>query len=147
MIRNEEPVPHLLRPLFLTPAFEWDPGWAFLGAYFDCLPGQLTTTIPAAPGGSDAGTVTTVFDCMQSTQLVTIGRLVMMAGSSGCLRQVVSSHPNGTHAVDCLIGVDFISESSRLGRICVTAGGEITCGLDADPVEPTTWGQVKATYR
>ncbi|HWN83399.1 MAG TPA: hypothetical protein VNM87_14980 [Candidatus Udaeobacter sp.] len=131
-------------------AFYWDPGWTLGGAFFDCLPGQLTTALPVAPGGADAGTVTTSFDCVNTGYLLTIGRLVMTSGSSGCLWGVASSHQDGTYAVDCLGGRDFVPKSQefRLGRICVSSGGTDVCAvLDPDAIQPTTWGQVKATYR
>jgi PKD repeat protein len=129
-------------------AFDWNPSWNLFSAIFDCLPGQLTVVTPAPPGGPTAGTVATTFDCVTSGSLLVIGRLYMHAGSTGCLRQVQSTYPNGIHAVDCNLGVDLItdSEGARLGKICVGQGGNDACGR-LIPVQATTWGQVKATYR
>jgi PKD repeat protein len=129
-------------------AFAWDSGWELLGALFDCLPGQLNAVTPAPPGGPTAGTVTSAFNCVTGPNLLVIGRLLMITGSSGCLGQVQSTYPYGIHAVDCELGLDLIPnfQQERLGRICVGSGGIDACAPKI-PVEATTWGQVKATYR
>jgi hypothetical protein len=129
-------------------AFAWDSNWQLLGAIFDCLPGQLTVVTPVPPGGATAGTVATAFNCVTSGQVLVIGRLLMSAGTSGCLSQVQSSYPFGIHAVDCSLGMDQIpdSQQARLGKICVAQGGVDACAPTV-PVQSATWGQVKATYR
>ena len=131
-------------------AFGWDPGWSLLQANFDCLPGQVTTVTPVAPGGATSGTVSTTFDCVNTGQLLVIGRLIVQSGTTGCFYQLESDYPLGDHVVDCNLGTDLIpySQSFRLGRICVGQGGNDACRvIDPDPVQPATWGQIKATYR
>jgi PKD repeat protein len=127
-------------------AFAWDPSWILLGSLFDCLPNQLNAAVPTSPGGPTAGTIATVFDCMTSGQLLVLGRMIMITGSTGCLSQVRSSYPFGTHVLDCSVLVDDIREETRLGKICVGPGGYHACHT-LNPVRPATWGQVKATYR
>jgi PKD repeat protein len=128
-------------------AFEWDADWILCGAAFDCAPQQLSARLPSRPGGPKAGTITTAFNCMTTGNLLVIGRLFMTTGLMGCLRQVQSSYPFGTCALDCNQQVDLIMDplDERLGRICVTEGGNDTCKPVV--VRATTWGQVKATYR
>ena len=70
----------------------------------------------------------------------------MISGPTGCLSQVQSSYPFGTHVLDCSLQVDQIREPARLGKICVGPGGYDACHT-LNPVRPATWGQVKATYR
>jgi PKD repeat protein len=127
-------------------AFDWDPSWILLGALFDCVPGQLTAVVPVPPGGPTAGTVATAFDCVTSGNLLVVGRLLMMAGPSGCVSQVQSTYPGGIMVVDCSLGTDHIANEQRLGSICVASGGHDACDIPI-PVRPATWGQVKATYR
>lgn len=133
-------------------AFDWASNWVFFSAIFDCAPGQITTLVPSPPGGPTAGTVATTFNCMTSGQLLVLGRFLMRSGpTEGCLRQVDSSYPNGTHAVDCNLGIDLVpggdGGDARRGRVCVGPGGVIACAPLHTPVGPSTWGQVKATYR
>ena len=129
-------------------AFAWHSSWELLGAIFDCLPGQLTVVTPVPPGGATAGTVATAFNCVTSGQVVVIGRLLMRAGATGCLSQVQSSYPNGIHAIDCSLGMDLIPDFQpfRLGKICVAQGGVDACA-PLIPVQSSTWGQIKASYR
>jgi PKD repeat protein len=130
-------------------AFEWSPDWVLLGAEFDCLAGQVTTILPGPPGGAKAGTLHTTFDCINHAQLLVLGRLILFAGSTGCLSQVESSYPSGTYALDCAQLIDAIPEihSGRLGRICIDSNGVDACPPIIGAVQPATWGQVKATYR
>jgi hypothetical protein len=130
----------------LQTAFTWDPSWILLGTMFECLPGQLNTNVPTAPGGATSGTISTAFDCTTSGQLLVIGRLSMIAGPSGCLSQVQSTYPNGTHVLDCALQIDEIPEPARLGKVCVGPGGIHAC-YTLNPAQPATWGQIKATYR
>ena len=133
----------------IQTAFEWHPDWVLLGAVFDCLPGQLATILPAPPGGATAGTLSTTFDCVSHGSLLVLGRLLMLAGSKGCLAQVESSYPSGSFALDCHQLMDLIPESEhlRLGRICVENGGIDACDPLTGAVQPATWGQIKASYR
>ncbi len=133
-------------------AFEWDPGWTFLGSDWTCLPGQVTLLVPRNPGGPDAGTVTTGFDCLTQGgwdgAAPVLGRLFFLSGEQGCVRQVESSEPLGTHIADCQ-GMTYSIRSQwweRTGTICAGSGGNDGC-WDPFPVAPSTWGGIKATYR
>jgi hypothetical protein len=42
--------------------------------------------------------------------------------------------------------VDPDEAAARLGKICVTEGGTDTCDPWA-PVEPATWGSIKASFQ
>ena len=130
-------------------AFEWDSEWVFLGSIFDCAPAQLNAVVPAVPGGPTAGSVATAFNCVTHGDLLILGRLLMTSGSIGCVRQVQSSYPFGIHVIDCVTNVDQIlaGQEYRLGTICVSTGGHDACNIPSPAVAPTTWGQIKASYR
>jgi hypothetical protein len=130
-------------------AFEW-PGWSLTFGLWDCQGGQLFATAPANPGGPTAGTITTAFNCVNTTSLLVVGRIHLVpAGQPGCVNQVQSSFPNGIHVLDCSQGTDLISDSpldrQRLGKVCVGPGGNTACSPVA-AVESSTWGSIKASY-
>ena len=131
-------------------AFEWDRalGWTFLSGQWDCRPGQITSHEPQDPGGPDAGLLTTSFDCVLGPQVAVIGKMRFLSGGAGgsCLGQVEPSPPRSIQAVDCSLGIDHISSSVYLGKICVVFGGSDGCGVLPTTREATTWGQIKATY-
>lgn len=133
-------------------AFEWDAGWTFLYSTWDCLPGQTTLAVPHSPGGAEAGTVYTAFDCLTEGgwfgPAPVIGRLFFMSGNGGCVRLVESAYLYGTHVTDCQ-GWDYRIRSDdwwlRTGVVCAGPGGYDGC-WDPNPVEPSTWGEIKATW-
>jgi hypothetical protein len=130
-------------------AFEW-PGWNFLFGQWTCQGGQLFAVAPANPGGPTAGTITTAFNCVNTTELLIVGNMHFVpAGTPGCISQVQSTFPNGIHVLDCAQGTDLISTSPqdqlRLGKICVGQAGNAAC-TPVSAVEPSTWGSIKASY-
>jgi hypothetical protein len=137
----------------LETAFEWDAGWVFAGGAWDCQVGQLSGVEPHDPGGPNAGSIATAFNCVNGPALAVIGRLFFQSGPSGCLRQVESTYPDGTAVLACDIQtLDYINANTpegqlRLGRICVGPGGHDACGSQTTAADPSTWGAIKATYR
>jgi len=127
-------------------AFDNPNNWTFTFGLWDCQTGQLNAVTPAAPFGATAGSITTAFNCVSSGALIPVGRMFFIA-TTGCLSQVQSSYPFGIHVLDCEGGIDQISdnEQGRLGKICVGSGGVDACD-PISPVNPTTWGQIKASY-
>jgi hypothetical protein len=109
-------------------AFQPDPSWTFIYGLWDCQPGQVTAVTPAAPFGATAGSITTAFNCVYGPALTPVGRMIFSA-TSGCLTQVQSNYPFGTHVLDCANAVDQArpGEEFRLGKICVGQGGYAAC--------------------
>jgi hypothetical protein len=120
-------------------------GWVLTFGLWDCQTGQITGTSPMNPGGATAGTIATAFNCVTGGGLVVIGRLFFTPPTSGCVSQIQSSFPFATNALDCEQSVDQITEDARLGKICVGTGGFDACD-PVSPVEPATWGGIKAQY-
>jgi hypothetical protein len=124
------------------------PGWQVTYALLDC---QLTICDPnpCQPIPDPNGIIIDVdFNCDTLPGLAVIGRVFLVpAGNPGCISQWTPDLPNGIHVRDCSGGVDTIenANSLRLGKICVGSGGVTSCDDDV-PVEPTTWGKIKATY-
>jgi hypothetical protein len=138
----------------MQTAFQWDTGWVIdpneSGVTFSgCQGNQLTIASPQNPsGGPTDGTLTTAFDLLTAPFML-IGRMDFLSGPSGCLFQVQSILPFGCHVVDCNNEADLHDPSllpDAFGRICVSAGGHNACP-PLNPVEPATWGSIKATYR
>ena len=94
-----------------------------------------------------AGTLMSYFDCTTNPALAVIGRLAMRTGTVGCLSQVLSDHPCGTHVLDCNRRVNQMDEfpQFRLGSICILSGGIDACQT-ATALAPTTWGRIKHSY-
>ena len=109
-------------------AFDVDPEWTFFFGLWDCQPGSWPELPPSPPFGPTSGTISTAFNCVATGVLLPIGRMFFNV-ESGCIEQVESSYPFGTHAVDCQQGIDRIlpEEGERLGKICVGAGGHDAC--------------------
>lgn len=136
----------------IETAFEWDPGWVLVDSFWNCQRGQIYAVRPQEPGGPQAGTIATAFDCVLGPALAPIGGMSFLTGSSGCLSQVQSSYPDGVAVMDCTWGLDYINPDDpqdrlRLGKVCVGTGGHDACDLLTTPAAPTTWGTIKATYR
>lgn len=128
-------------------AFDW-PGWSLTFGLWDCQGGQLSAVTPANPGGTNTGSITTAFNCVNSGALLIVGRMHFVpAGTPGCISQVQSVFPNGIHVLDCTQGTDLIpdSQQARLGKICVAQGGVDAC-RPVSAVESSTWGGIKAQY-
>ncbi|MGD8395873.1 MAG: PKD domain-containing protein [Candidatus Eiseniibacteriota bacterium] len=127
----------------LQTAFDFG-GFEFLNGIWDCRANQVNGRVPAPPGGPTDGTLATAFDCVGGGVSAIIGRLHMVA-QSGCLMQVESTYPFGTHVVNCLNDVQGIGPNER-GIICAGGSGADVCDI-AIPVRETTWGAIKAQYR
>jgi hypothetical protein len=133
-------------------AFEWDPSWTLLGSAWDCRENEMAEAIPHDPGGPDAGTIATKFDCATGQNVALIGRLFFITGTTGCLSQVQSSYLAGIHTLDCDEGMDQIDFSHpldpyRLGAVCVEGRPPLGDGCyDPMPVLPTSWGRIKSAY-
>ena len=126
-------------------AFEWDPSWVLL-EYRCCQPFQACDQ----EVGSNRMNFANEFPCIPGPALAAIGHLWFVTGSGGCFAQVQSDHPFGTHVLDCHGGRDSIDANSpngqrRLGKVCVAGGGYDACD-GTSPVEPETWGAIKASY-
>ncbi len=127
-------------------ALQW-PGWSMTFALWDCL---TPCDFPPCPGIPQVHGVILDFDfnCVTAPGLHAFGRVFLVpAGNPGCVSQWIPDRPNGIHMRDCSGGVDIIDNpnSLRLGKICVGGGGVTGCD-DVVPVEPATWGKIKATY-
>ena len=129
-------------------AFEIDPSWALLFQLWDCQGNQVVGTQPAPPWGPQSGTIATAFDCVTGGDCIVVGRMQFISGAAGCVGQVQSAFPFGTHIIDCA-GRDFqITNEECLGRVCIDPEpGHNACDCKATPVEPATWGGIKTQYR
>jgi hypothetical protein len=127
-------------------AFDWN-GWVFLFGLWDCQSNQVNGFAPTAPGPSD-GTIATAFDCVTGGASAVIGRLHLVTATPGCIQQVTSSFPFGTHVVSCGGQVHEI-DPDCWGSICAPDGGYDACEPCQLPtaVVPTSWGTIKVYYR
>jgi hypothetical protein len=132
----------------LQTGLQW-PGWTQTFSLWDCLPGPICDPLPCQPIPHPNGIIADFdFNCVTTPGLHALGRIFLLpAGNPGCVSQWIPDRPNGIHMRDCSGGVDIIDNpnSIRLGKICVGAGGVTGCD-DIVPVEPVTWGKIKATY-
>jgi hypothetical protein len=129
----------------LQTAFDWG-DWTFLFGLWDCQENQVNGTTPAPPGGPTAGTIATVFDCVTGGGSIVVGRLHLTVTGAGCLSQVESTYPFGGHVVACGGAIRAIDPVCR-GTICAPEGGFDACSpCSPGPVEPSTWGRLKAAY-
>ncbi len=119
-------------------------GFLLTFGLWDCQANQVSGVSPAMPGGATAGTIATAFDVICGGESAVIGRVHMIA-NGGCVTQVDSSYPFGTHVGSGQGEVDVIDPLNR-GSVCVDAGGYNACD-PAVPVEATTWGVIKAHYQ
>ena len=108
---------------------------------------QFPTTRPQPPGGSRSGTIATVFNRLLGGGTAVIGRMFFVT-TSGCLTQVQSVFPFGTHVIDDAVR-DWPVGPDRRGSVCVGSNGMDACVDPAGAVatERTTWGAIKAHYR
>ncbi len=128
-------------------AFQWG-NWAFMFGLWDCQANQVSGVTPTPPGGETAGTIATAFDCISGGATAVVGRMHLIPSDPGCIIQLESSYPFGTHVVDCQGNVQHIMDDVCLGRICASTGqGRNSCDpCDAMAVEPSTWGTIKLQY-
>ena len=134
--------------LGIQTAFEVDPSWTFTFGLWDCQYAPNENP-PQPPFGPTSGTITAVFNCVTSGELLPIGRMTFVSGT-GCVGQVESAYPSGTWALDCQQQFDRIlpnepGQAARLGKVCVGTGGQDACDR-VTPVAAATWGRIKATY-
>ncbi len=69
----------------------------------------------------------------------------LLASGPGCIQQIESDFPFGTHVVSCTADVQSIDPLNR-GSVCADDGGIDAC----DPtvaIEAATWGAIKDQYR
>jgi hypothetical protein len=146
LMRNHEQV------VALQTAFDWG-DWVFIYGAWDCQVGQIYGTAPAPPGGPGAGTIATAFNSVTGGSTEVIGRMHFLVSTTdgarstqGCLTQVESAYPFGTHVVATSFDTAPVLPEHR-GSICVGSGGFDACGPSATAVDATTWGAIKASYR
>lgn len=134
VVRNYDSV----RDVYLTAT--WDPDFNVVFG-MDCFPGcldclwidqfnrRLTWYASRAPG------------CQVGGESVVIGRLYVTP-TAGCFTLVQSEYPEIT---SCQGETDRV-QGRHLGRVCVGPGGIDACDGPV-PVEPETWGAIKAQYQ
>ena len=128
----------------VNAAIQWSPSWSWVFGIFDCLPGQRLEFQPNGTAASGA----TVFDCVNGPALAVFAMIFFQAGGSGCVQFIQpEGDPLGIFVQDCQGEIDQImaTDSPRLGRVCVGAGGVDACDA-ASPVESKTWGAIKAAF-
>lgn len=141
----------------LQVAYAWPADWSVdpdgePPITFGCRANQLFASEPQNPGGPSAGTLATAFDCFNGPALCIVARIDFLSGASGCLTQVNPNQGSGrVEIVDCANASTTLDASvdpgrQRVGSICVGQGGQDACD-PITPVEPATWGRIKASYR
>ena len=124
-------------------AFDW-PGWPIAFQLWDCQANQVIGTQPTAPGPT-TGSISTAFDCITGGDSAVIGRIhFAVVTAAGCMTQIESSFPFGTHVINCQ-GVDDAIDPLGRGSICAPDGGYNACDPIV-PVENTTWGTIKSQF-
>jgi len=141
-----------------STAFDWPSDWhcdpdGKAPYVWECHVGPYLH-IPIDPGGPLDGALTQVFvDCVTEPSFLPIARIDFLAGSAGCLTLINPARGFGrVEVLNCLLDSYLIDASDpvqqlRLGSICVGSPGRDACDPMTTVVEPTTWGNVKATYR
>jgi len=124
-------------------AFDWPPTWSFGFGLWQCQTGQVTAVTPTAPGATD-GTIATAFNAVSGGALAPIGLMVFNLIGTGCISIVESSYPFGNVVI--LSTETTALNDANEGKICVDSGGIDTCNC-LTPVENSTWGQIKGSYR
>jgi len=126
-------------------AFEWG-SWIFLWGLWDCQANQVSGVTPDAPGGPTSGTIATAFDAITGGASAVVGRMHMVALVPGCIEQVVSSYPFGTHVVDNNANATEVCPDC-CGSICAGSAGIDACAsCGSVAVESSSWGSIKAQY-
>jgi hypothetical protein len=138
----------------MLTAFQWPADWSCdpdgeSPIFFPCRGGK-SAYWPTNPGGPYYGMLAFAFDCITNPALAAIGRIDFFAGAGGCLEQL-NPITGRVEVLDCQNNSTTLDATtpqgqSRLGSICVGARGRDACDA-VTPVEPSTWGSVKATYR
>ncbi len=106
-------------------AFDWG-GWSLVSGSWNCQGTQVSGTEPHGAGGSSAGTIATAFDCVLGPSTAIIGSMTFVTTSAGCLTQVESAFPFGTHVVSCNAAMDPVA-LYNCGAVCVGASGVDAC--------------------
>lgn len=122
-----------------------------------CTSGTFVAHDTVGNGDSTVdGTYAASFDCVVGPAIAKIHRIDFQAGASGCLTQANPSQGSQMVEVDdcapsppggnpTLLDASTPGGQLRLGSICVGVPGNLAgCAV---PVEPVTWGRVKATYK
>jgi hypothetical protein len=132
----------------IQTAIDFGPHILILGNW-TCQTNQLSLSVPAMPGGPDAGLLSTAWDCVQSTDLQIAGFMQFNMVGTGCVSHVL---PTGRlfEALDCGLLLDQHdgtgADAARLGKVCQGPGGFDACEA-VSPVESATWGSIKAQYK
>jgi hypothetical protein len=142
----------------LQTAFAWPSDWMFgldgePEPVYPCRTNQVSHHIPHDPGGPNEGIYATTFDCFVGPGLAVIGRMdFLVYGTSGCLTQLNPNRGSGrVEILDCenrsyRIDASDPVQRSRLGSICAGTPGHDACDPLSTPIEPATWGRIKASY-
>ncbi len=138
----------------IQTSFTWPGDWLIAPSgppsVFGCRGNQLNASEPAQPGGPSAGTLATAFDCVTGPAMTPIARIDFQAGASGCLIQTNPAQGSQqVEVVDCTNTSTRLDASNpvnlpRLGTICIGSAGVNAC--NPLPVEPATWGAIKASF-
>jgi hypothetical protein len=130
---------------YLQLGFQWPADWTWVFGLWDCQPG-LSKMWP--DGLTHIGGSYAFNHCLEGPALTILGRAFIQSGASGCFQGWQPPFYKGFHAGDCSGGTDLIvdSDSPRIGRICIEAGGNSACDSPT-PVSGATWGAIKASYR
>ncbi len=122
----------------LQTAFAWPEGWTLVQSLWNCRSNQVVTQAPDpnSQGGAIAGTLVTTFDCVTTPNMVPLGFMDFQVGNSGCLTQIQSAYPFGTHMEDCRQRISLLWDPERLGSVCVGPGGYRPCEPPVLPPSP-----------
>lgn len=127
---------------YVQTAFEWPLGWTRLaGSLCQVSFGGM---LPISPG-PDTGTLINTFDCITGGASAVVAVLSFIPTGPGCLEQVESAFPRGTHVLSCSDEVDNVAPQAR-GRVCAGSAGTDACEF-LTPTEDTTWGSIKQQYQ
>jgi hypothetical protein len=127
-------------------AFQWPAGWTLTFGNWTCQTNPLSLQTPANPGGPADGSLVTSFDPVLGGDLTMIGFMAFGdISSGGCLEIVDTTAPGGNATIDTGLNIYDINPDNE-GSICVDQDGLDTCTPVATPVEPATWGKIKASY-
>jgi hypothetical protein len=123
---------------------KWDAAWWWVYGWHDCQAGQRGAIQRDSPTTASG---VTVFDCVNGPALAVIDRILFQVPGSGCVQFIQPKDPLGICIQDCRGEIDQITGeySARLGKVCVNSGGFDACD-PVVPVEPVTWGKIKASF-
>ena len=126
---------------YLQTAFSWPADWQWAGAIL-CQPGLGGGPYGPGPG---IGTLSANFlNCLTGGVIRPVARFFLLPLSPGCVEQVESSYPYGTHIVTCDGKILPVGAAYR-GSVCAGSVGTNVCDGPV-PVEATTWGAIKSQF-